>query len=118
MNKGKTINPSSIPDKIIEISLKRQKPPLFLAEDRKGQALWPPQGKASTPLKPCCSLHSLAHTALEQGNRTKANNGAQAQGFLVALKEGEEAKELKQFLEGYFQLQRNSEINPTTQHLA
>lgn len=38
--------------------------------------------------------------------------------LLVALKEGEEATELKQFLEGYFQLHWNSEINPTTQHLA
>lgn len=91
---------------------------MFLAEDRKGQVLWPPKGKASTPLNPCCSttLSPTQHLNKETGQRL--NNGAQAQGLLVALKEGEEVAQLKQFLEGYVQLKRNSEINPTTQHLA
>lgn len=40
MNKGKMVNLSSIVDEIIEISLNRQNPLLFLAEDRKGEYMF------------------------------------------------------------------------------
>lgn len=68
------VNPSSILDEIIEISLNRQKPPLFLAEDRKREytGFVAFKGQSFNPTNPCAH-HSLAHTARnKQENKTKA----------------------------------------------
>ena len=96
MNKGKTINPSSILDEIIEIFLRRQKPPLC----ENTQALWPPKRRVSTPQFQYSTTFQPIQHLTNKETRQRLHLGAQAQGLPAALNEGEEATAEIQFPRG------------------